>query len=78
MDKVKLNLLLSSAKLKKKDLSILLGVAQSTVNNWGSSKEIPYWLESWLNFYIKAKTYDEMRLKICDENSTVETKRVAN
>jgi len=67
MDKTRLNLLLSSAKLKKKDLSILLGVAQSTVNNWGSSKEIPYWLESWLGYYIKAKSYDEMKLKICNE-----------
>jgi len=78
MDKEKLKLLLLNAKLKKKDLSILLGVAQSTVNNWGSSKEIPYWLESWLNFYIKAKTYDEMRLKICNDSSTIETQRVAN
>jgi len=72
MDKEKLKILLLNAKLKKKDLSILLGVAQSTVNNWGSSKEIPYWLESWLNFYIKAKTYDEMRLKICDDSSAIE------
>ena len=67
MNKVELNSLLTNAKLKKKDLSTLLGIAQSTVNNWGSSKEIPYWLESWLNFYTKAKTYDEMRSKICDD-----------
>ena len=69
MDKIELNLLLSNAKLRKKELSVLLGVAQSTVNNWGSSKEIPYWLESWLRFYMKAKTYDEMRSKICNEKS---------
>jgi len=66
MDKRELNTLLASAKLKKKDLSSLLGIAQSTVNNWGSSKEIPYWLESWLRFYLKAKNYDEMRSKICN------------
>jgi len=69
MDKIKLNLLLSNAKLRKKELSILLGIAQSTVNNWGSSKEIPYWLESWLHFYVKAKRYDEMRSKICNKDS---------
>jgi hypothetical protein len=65
MDKIKLNNLLKDAGLKKKDLSQLFQMSQSAVNNWGSSKEIPYWLESWLNNYIKAIKYDSIQEMLC-------------
>ncbi len=38
----------------------MLGVSYVTVNGWGSSQNIPYWVESWLKNYIKAKKFDEM------------------
>jgi len=61
MDKQRLNELLKIAGLRKKQLSQMFGLSQSAVNNWGISKEMPYWLESWLENYIKAKKYDEIQ-----------------
>ncbi len=58
MDKIKFNKLLEDANLNKKELANLLGCAIQTVNNWGSTQNIPYWVESWLNNYIKAKVSD--------------------
>lgn len=67
MDKVRLNELLKIADLKKKELSDMFNMSQSAVNNWGASKEIPYWLESWLENYIKAKKYDVIQDLLCDK-----------
>ena len=58
MDKIKFNKLLEDANLNKKELANLLGCAIQTVNNWGSTQNIPYWVESWLENYIKAKVSD--------------------
>jgi DNA-binding transcriptional regulator YiaG len=63
--------LLNTANIRKKELSIRLGIAQSTVNNWGSSKEIPYWIESWLENYILATKFRDVKEKICDKTEEV-------
>jgi len=34
------------------------------LNNWGSTQNIPYWVKSWLENYIKAKSYNEMKEKV--------------
>ncbi len=60
MDKHKLKLLLSKANLTKKELANLTNLAHSTVNNWGSGQNIPHWVESWLENYIKAKDMDKV------------------
>jgi len=60
VDKIKFNKLLEDANLNKKELANLLGCAIQTVNNWGSTQNIPYWVESWLNNYIKAKVSDKV------------------
>ena len=65
MDKKRLNELLKEAKLRKKELSQIFQISQSAVNNWGVSKEIPYWLETWLQNYIKAKKYDAVKDLLC-------------
>jgi DNA-binding XRE family transcriptional regulator len=71
LTKQEFKLLLAKAELRKKDLSLKLGIAQSTVNNWGSSKDIPYWIESWLNNYIMAKKFQEVKRKICDKTEII-------
>lgn len=58
MEKEELNNLLAKAGLGRKDLAELLGCATQTVNNWGSTQNVPYWVESWLQNYIKAKVSD--------------------
>lgn len=65
MKKVEFQTLLKRANLKKKDLADILGIGQSSINNWGCSKDIPYWVESWLGNFIKAKKYDEAKNLLC-------------
>ena len=55
MDNKRLKDLLKSAELSKKALAEKTNLAYSTVNNWGSSQNIPHWVESWLENYIKAR-----------------------
>ena len=55
MNRNEFNLLLKKANLTKKDFCALLELSYATVNNWGSSKDVPYWVKSWLENYIKAK-----------------------
>lgn len=66
MEKEAFQSLLKEAKLKKKDLATILGIGQLSVNNWGSSKDIPYWVESWLDNFIKAKKFDEAKGLLCE------------
>ena len=61
MDKKEFNDLLKRANLSKKGFADLLGVLPSSVNNWGSSQNIPYWVEPFLASHIKAKKYDEIK-----------------
>jgi predicted XRE-type DNA-binding protein len=60
MTKENLKELLKQAELNKKELSEILGIAQQTVNCWGTTQNMPYWLESWLKNYIKAKDMDKV------------------
>ena len=58
MTKERFKELLKEVGLSKKQLAEILGVAEQTVNNWGSTNKVPYWIESWLQNYIKAKDLD--------------------
>ena len=51
--------LLKLSQLSKKELAEKTNLAYSTVNNWGSSQNIPHWVESWLENYIKARFFDK-------------------
>ena len=64
MTKERFKELLKESSLNKKELSEILGAAQQTVNCWGSTQNIPYWVESWLENYIKAKSYEDIKKKI--------------
>ena len=60
MDNKRLKDLLKSAELSKKALAEKTNLAYSTVNNWGSSQNIPRWVESWLENYIKARCFEKI------------------
>lgn len=64
MDRNEFNSLLKQANLTKKQLAEIIGMQYSSVNNWGSSQEFPKWVESWLQNYIKAQTYEEVKDKL--------------
>ncbi len=57
--------LLKDAELSKLSFSELLGTSYQCVNNWGTNgRHYPYWVKSWLENYIKAKTYDNIKDKV--------------
>lgn len=60
MDKEELKALLKEAGLTKKELAGLTNLAHSTVNNWGSGQNVPHWVRSWLENYIKAQHMDRV------------------
>lgn len=60
MDHKKFKELLTLAGLNKKGLSKKTNLTYGTVNNWGSSQNIPHWVESWLENYIKARYFERI------------------
>ncbi len=66
MDNKEFKRLLKDAGLTKKGLSEMLQISPHTVNGWGTTKDIPYWVESWLRNYIKAQTLDSVKSAICN------------
>jgi predicted transcriptional regulator len=70
MDKIKFNELLKKAGLSKKDFSKILGTTAGTVSNWGSSdREIPYWVESWLELYIDNIKFKTLKTAISESGA---------
>jgi DNA-binding transcriptional regulator YiaG len=61
MEKEELNNLLKKAGLTKKELSIILDCSPQTINNWGSTQNIPYWVQSWLENYIQSKELEKLK-----------------
>jgi len=51
---------LKEVGLNKKDFAVKTGLAYSTVANWSVTQNIPKWVHSWLENYIKAKNFDEV------------------
>ena len=57
--------LLKEANLTKREFSELLQISYQGVNNWGTNgREYPYWIKSWLENYIKAKSYESIKDKV--------------
>lgn len=57
--------LLKKADLSKTSFAERIGTSSQVVNNWTTSgREIPYWVESWLENYIKAASYKIIKEKV--------------
>ncbi|UXC30530.1 hypothetical protein N3114_05790 [Aliarcobacter butzleri] len=52
--------LLKKSSLNKKEFSEKTKLAYSTVANWSTTSNVPDWVESWLENYIKAKLADNI------------------
>ena len=62
MNKQLFNDLLKKCHLSKKEFAQIIGTSAGTISNWGNEdREIPYWVESWLNLYIENKSCKELR-----------------
>lgn len=61
MDREEFNTLLEKANLTKKEFCQIIDLNYNTVNTWGSSSiNIPKWVKSWLDNYVKAKDMDKV------------------
>lgn len=59
--------LLKQANLTKKEFASIAGMNYNSVVNWGTKNSYAAWVEPFLNFYIKAKRYDELIKVVASE-----------
>ncbi|SFV90179.1 hypothetical protein MNB_SV-4-1295 [hydrothermal vent metagenome] len=56
MEKTLFHDLLKKAGLSKKEFAAMVGTSAGAVSNWGTAgRDIPYWVEPFLNLYIENK-----------------------
>jgi DNA-binding transcriptional regulator YiaG len=53
MTRQELNDMLEKAQMSKEEFSKKVGLKYTSVNNWGSSQNVPHWAESWLQLYVE-------------------------
>jgi hypothetical protein len=53
MDRVTFNTLLVEAEISKEEFAKKVNLKYTSVNNWGSSQNVPHWVESWMLLYIE-------------------------
>ena len=62
MEKESFKQLLKKADFNKRTFSQYLGLKYQSVNSWGNNgRNVPYWVESWLNLYIDNKRCKQMK-----------------
>ncbi len=76
MTKDELKKQLKKAGLSKKEFCEIVGLSYQSVNNWGSSKNIPHWVDSWLELYVESKFYRELKNKIVNSGLCREFERL--
>ena len=52
--------LLKNANLNKKEFATLVEMNYTSVTNWAGNNNVPKWVKSWLENYIKAKEMDKV------------------
>lgn len=60
MDKKTFNAILKEVNLSQVQFAEILNIESTTINKWGVSQNIPYWVESWLENYKKAKLGEDV------------------
>lgn len=59
--------MLKTADLTKKAFAELIGTSSQVVNNWNvEGRDIPYWVESWLNIYVENNKCKKLKEAIKD------------
>ena len=65
MKKEEFTSILKQENLAKKEFANLANISYNTVNNWNdTNKPVPPWVKSWLENYIKAKSYEDVKNKV--------------
>ncbi len=53
--------LLKKSDINKKEFSELTELSYQTVMNWNNTDNVPKWVKSWLENYIKAKDLEKVK-----------------
>ena len=65
MERQDFNDRLKELGLSKKEFAELAGAGYDAVNKWGSGNTgVPYWVDSWLDNYKKAKALDSVAIAV--------------
>jgi hypothetical protein len=61
---------LKECKLNIKEFANLTGLNPDSISNsWKKVDKIPKWAETWLDNYQKAQLIDDIKSKLCSDNS---------
>lgn len=60
---------IESLNISKKKFSDLTNLPYQTIMNWKRNETVPIWIESWLEYYTKAKSYTDIKNKIFEIES---------
>jgi hypothetical protein len=59
--------LLKKLGISRQEFATMTDLAYSTISNWSDDKKpIPGWVDSWLENYIKAKSYEDIKKKVIE------------
>ena len=62
MEKDQFSEMLAKAGFSKKDFADFVGTSAGAVSNWGTSgRDIPYWVDTWLQLYIENKECRDLK-----------------
>ncbi|MGB7402691.1 MAG: helix-turn-helix transcriptional regulator [Arcobacter sp.] len=65
MNKQELTQILKDINLSKKEFANLSNISYNTINNWNDdNRPVPPWVDSWLENYVKAKSYSDVKDKV--------------
>lgn len=62
MKKQEFDKILKDIDLTRQEFANLTNMSYSSVSNWHDEKKpVPGWVQSWLDNYVKAKSYSDVR-----------------
>ncbi|MCV3428228.1 XRE family transcriptional regulator [Campylobacter sp. IFREMER_LSEM_CL1904] len=64
MTNIEFESILKKYNLTKKEFASLCDLPYQTLMNWKQSDKTPSWVKSWLENYIKAQSYEELKNKV--------------
>lgn len=60
MDYKEFEKILKKSNLNKKEFSNFTELSYQTIMNWNNTNNVPKWVKSWLENYIKSKDMDKV------------------
>jgi len=69
MDRITFNTLLEEANLTKENFANKVGLKYTSVNNCGSSQNVPHWVQSWLELYIENEKCKRLKKALKESGS---------